>query len=115
MTFTAKRFILMLALAVMPLQGVAAVFTAMTCLAGQSERVVQEAPAEAGHGLDAQHDETGGGTVSQTDHFNCHLVVSGLPGQSPQEVMPHIAVRGFLHHFLYDPFFPDRPQRPPLA
>lgn len=114
MTFTAKRFILMLALAVMPLQGAAAAFTAMTCLAGQSERVVQAA-VEAGHGLDAQHDETGGGTVSQTDHFNCHLVVSGLPGQSPQEVMSHTAARGFLHHSLYDPFFPDRPQRPPLA
>jgi hypothetical protein len=109
-----KKVVLAAALMVMPLQGVAATFTAQFCHGDTQKHAMH---ANGGHdGGTHQHgsqdaSETDGGSVFHSCHntVTAPLFVALLPS------VPETPVRALAPDLLHDLFVPDRPQRPPLA
>jgi len=117
-----NKLVLVLAIAVMPLQGAAAAFSMLACLNGEDAHAAHAVPTHgdgdhaAGHDHGTHH---GGSDDSSTgnhaDDFCCHHLVSGLPLVSFAPVAPDFSVQTWGPQPLHDLFLPDRPQRPPLA
>jgi len=119
MTIWCKKLALVLALTVMPLQGVAATLSILLCSG--------EAQAHAMHGQgnddhSAQHDgnadsqrDDGSATGSSTYHLCCNATASASSAVTLPAAQPDFPVRAFVPDPLHDLFVPDRPQRPPLA
>ena len=112
----AKRFVLVLAVAVLPVQGMAGAFASLTCHNAVSEHSVHGTHANDGHehGMSSQS-HTDDGSGHDTDHASCHpltpvLLVVLLPVSSAE-----FPVWMPSSYALPDLFIPDRPQRPPLA
>jgi hypothetical protein len=114
-----NKLVLAAALAVMPLQGVAATLSVLLCHG--------EAQAHASHAGDG-HDhssQTGGhhdqhpaddGTGSGAPyHLCCHFTVTAPVAVTLAVALPVFPVLAFAPDPLHDLFVPDRPQRPPLA
>lgn len=108
-----KRLLLAAALAVMPLQGVAAAMSALVCH-GDAQA---HAAHQSGHDPGARHDDhqDGGMTGDNSDHLCCHVTVSVPSTVTLPAALPDLPIRALVPDSLHDLFVPDQPQRPPLA
>ena len=118
-----RKLALLLALAVMPLQGFAATLAVLICHGDQQLHAVH---AQHGHDHDAEgagheHEHgpadgrdsgTAGGTLY---HLCCNLAAAAPPFALLPAAAPDFPVRALVPDPLHDLFIPDRPQRPPLA
>ena len=114
-----RKFVLAAALAVMPLQGVAATLSALLCHGDAQMHAVHDPD---GHDHGSHHDghhnshqDDGGSTGNAVFHLCCHYTVSAPPIVTIPAMVPDFPVRAFVPDPLHDLFFPDQPQRPPLA
>jgi len=114
-----KKLVLAAALAVMPLQGVAAALSALLC---HGEAQTHAAHAGSGHDHDShqdghhdKHSGDDGAAGSSVYHLCCHYTVSAPAAVTLPVSLPDFPVRAFVPDPLHDLFVPDRPQRPPLA
>ncbi|MBI4205164.1 MAG: hypothetical protein HY527_09070 [Betaproteobacteria bacterium] len=117
MTSLVNKFLLLFALLVIPLQGVAAAVSALQCQAKSGERTAHVVQAQEIHAASVQddgHPVDDTGTNTHTGHFCCHQV-SVLPLVMPSGALPDFPVWAPSPTLLYDPFFPEQPKRPPLA
>lgn len=116
MSNRAKHFVLILALAVLPLQGMAAAFSSIVCHDGLGDPVATVTHAGGGHGHGAEHHSpSDDGQESGVDHASCHPLTPVLPVVSLPATAADFPVWAPASHALPDLFIPDRPQRPPLA
>lgn len=110
-----NKFLLLFALLVIPLQGLAAAVSALQCQAKSGEHAAvvqaQESPANV---QDHSQPVDDIGTNTHTSHFCCHQV-SVLPLVMPSGTLPDFPVWASAPAPLYDPFFPEQPKRPPLV
>ena len=115
MTAWPRKFVLVLALAVLPLQGVAATLSVLSCHGdAQAHAVHMQDNHEHGMHHDGHPDE-GGATANSTYHLCCNVTASAPPVVMPLAVTLDFPVCTFVPDSLHDLFVPDRPQRPPLA
>jgi len=113
-----KRLVLAAALAVMPLQGMAATLSFLLCH-GEAQAHASHAGGNHDHASqpDSHHehpadDGAAGGTLYHPCcHFTATAPASVLPAVTPMD----FPVLAFSPDTLHDLFVPDRPQRPPLA
>jgi hypothetical protein len=116
MTTRCKKLVLLLALAVMPLQGVAATLSILLCHGDTKLHALHET---AGHNSGTHHDghqDAGGsGNNSAAYHLCCNITFSAPPVMMLPAALPDFPVRALTPDPLHDLFIPDRPQRPPLA
>ncbi|MDH3286633.1 MAG: hypothetical protein OEP48_02740 [Betaproteobacteria bacterium] len=113
----AKRFVLLLALVMLPVQSIAAALSGIVCDAGSDEPTAHVAHANDGHDHGAQrdsHPDDDGANV-QHEHSSCHYWVFILPAVTLPAGLLDSLVWASPSHGLPDLFVPDRPQRPPLA
>jgi hypothetical protein len=108
-----KRLLLAAALAVMPLQGVAAAMAALVCHGDAQAHAALEGVHD--HGAQPDNHQDGGTTGDNSDHLCCHVTVSGPPAVTLPAALPDFPIRAFVPDSLHDLFVPDQPQRPPLA
>lgn len=110
-----NRFILLLAIAVMPLQGIAATLSVLICH-GEAEAHAVHAQEGHDHGAhDQGHHDDSAASGDLTYHLCCHHTLSGVPVLALPPALPEFPLFAMAPQPLYDLFFPDRPQRPPLA
>jgi len=110
-----KKLVLVLALAVMPLQGVAAALSVLFCHdATQMHALHDQGSHDHGVNHDSHQDE-GGTTGSHANHLCWHYTISTPPVVTLPAALPDFPVRALAPESLHDLFIPDRPQRPPLA
>jgi hypothetical protein len=110
-----NRLVVAAALAVMPLQGVAAAMAFLVCHGDPQAHATHES---GGHEHDAQHDsrhDDGGTTGDSSFHLCCHCTVSAPSAITLPTALPDFPIRSFVPDSLHDLFVPDQPQRPPLA
>lgn len=119
MTSWSRKIVLALALAVMPLQGVAAVLSVLLCHGDAQLHALHD---QGTHDHGSQHDrrhnsqqDDGGSKDNPALHFCCNLSVTVPAIVTVPSVTPDFPVRAFVPDSLHDLFIPDRPQRPPLA
>lgn len=116
-----KTLVLAAALAVMPLQGIAATLSFLLCH-GEAQAHETHGGQSHDHGTAAggHHDHKAGGdegssSVAVPYHLCCHFAVTApldVTLALPQQDFPLLALAPERLHNL---FIPDRPQRPPLA
>ena len=111
-----RTLVLVLAFAVMPLQGIAASLSVLLCHGDTQAHVVHEPD---GHDHNAQHDghhgtqqDDGGATAY---HLCCNVTVSVPSTVAVLPALPDFPVRALVPDPFRDLFIPDLPQRPPLA
>jgi hypothetical protein len=120
------RLLLALALAGMPLQGIAETLSAVFCVPHMHGTGVEieHAHAHANHQHDlhphgAMHQESDasdvGGAQGSADHACCPIVVSGLPPSAEIMAMPKLIERALAPEISRYCVFLKLPQRPPLA
>ena len=112
----AKRFVLILALAVLPLQGIAASLAKLACHTGAGEQTAPVTHAHDGHqhgSRQANHSDESNG--AEPEQFTCHHLTSALPVMALPTMVADFPVWAPSSYALPDLFIPDRPQRPPLA
>jgi hypothetical protein len=115
-----KRLVLAAALAVMPLQGVAATLSVLLC---HGEAQAHSSHAGDGHDHSAQSDSHHAAQQPADDnagsgapyHLCCHFTASAPATMTPQAVSIDFPTQAYTPEPLHDLFVPDRPQRPPLA
>lgn len=113
----AKRFVLLLALVVLPAQSATAAFYGAICHGSAEDNAAHVVHASGGHNHGAQHDGTSyeDDSPAQTEHFSCHPLVSVLPAVTLLMSTSKFSSWAAWPHRLSDLFVPERPQRPPLA
>ncbi len=110
-----KRLILAAALAVMPLQGVAAAMSVLLCHGDAQVHAIHEGGGhEHGPTHDSHHDDGGGSGVGNY-HLCCHYTVTAPSAITLPGALPEFPIRTSAPDPLHDLFIPDQPQRPPLA
>ena len=114
-----KKLILAAALAVMPLQGVAATLSVLLC---HGEAQTHSAHAGGDHNHVAhqdrhldQHQGDDGAAGSSLFHLCCNYTVTAPSDVTLPVSLPEFPVRAYALDPLHDLYVPDRPQRPPLA
>ena len=115
MTAWHKKIVLALALAVLPLQGVAATLSVLWCH-GDAQAHAMHTDDDQEHSMhhDAHPDE-GGATGHSAHHLCCNVTASAPPVMTPTAVPPEFSVHAFALDSLHDLFVPEQLQRPPLA
>jgi hypothetical protein len=119
-----KRLVLVLAFAVMPLQGIAATLAVLLChgeaqmhathaTGGGHEHGAGHAAHEHDQAAAGGHDDSSTGNASY--HLCCNLAASAPPAAVTPGALLDFQVQIFGPAPLHDLFIPDRPQRPPLA
>lgn len=114
-----KQLVLVLALAVMPLQGIAATLSVLLCH-GDAQAHSSHAGDSHDHSSqpDSHHDQhpaDDGGGGSAPYHLCCHFTVTAPATVTLAVSLPDFPALAFAPTPLHDLFVPDRPQRPPLA
>lgn len=115
--FPGKLLVLVLLLA-MPLQGVAETATAQLYHSDGAEEAAHVMHSHDGHDPGAQHDNHQNNddhTGHHTGHFCGHHFTSVLPAVTLPVVTPDFRVPAPASDTLHDLFFPEQPDRPPLA
>lgn len=118
MTPWRRKLVLVLALAVMPLQGVAATLFVLLCHGDAPAHAVhaQDTHDDPEHGMHYHGDPDEDGATSQSAHHPCcNITASAPPFMTLSAVPPDFQVRAFVPDPLHDLFVPEQPQRPPLA
>jgi len=112
-----KKILIMALLLVMPLQGFAASLSHLLCSSSSAaEQMLSSHHHDAGDDSIALHDhDDGNNGKSHAGHLSCHQLSSAIPSIStalsvgdPPVFEPAVFVFPSL-------FFPEQPQRPPLA
>ena len=115
MTAWCKKLVLLVALAVMPLQGVAATLSVLLCH-GDAQAHATHDRSNHDHGVSQDGPQDEGGTTGNSVHHLCCNVTASAPSILMLPVtQPDFPVRAYTPDPLHDLFIPDRPQRPPLA
>jgi hypothetical protein len=105
-----RRFVLLLALAGTPLQGMAAALSAQLCHLGANEHALDI------DGIQHESRQDESGTRSHAvDHLCSNLTLSAPSVSATLSAAADFPVSAFGPDPLHDLFVPDRPQRPPLA
>ena len=110
-----KRLVLAAALAVMPLQGVAAAMATLVCHGDAQAHAMHESGGHEHGAQHAGHDDEGGTTGYNAYHLCCHYTVAAPSAVMLPAALPDFPIRAFAPDPLHDLFIPDQPQRPPLA
>lgn len=110
-----RKLVLLVALAVMPLQGVAATLSVLFCHdEGQMHTLHTQISHDQGVVPDNHQDE--GGTTSNHASHSCHQYTISAPAVvTLSAALPYFPVRAFAPEPLHDRFVPELPHRPPLA
>jgi ABC-type Zn2+ transport system substrate-binding protein/surface adhesin len=117
-----KKAVLVAAISMMPLQGIAAVLTVLMCHGDSQVHATHQ--AEGHHHSDPapdhhhDHGAAAGGDGSSGDisfHLCCNLAASVPPARNIDTRLPDFLVRAAVPAPLHDLFVPELPQRPPLA
>jgi hypothetical protein len=115
MTPWRRKLVLVLALAVMPRQGVAATLSVLLCH-GHAQAQAMHAQDDPEHSMHHDgHPGEGGATGHSAYHLCCNVTASAPPVMTLAAVPPDFSVGTFAPDPLYDLFVPEQPQRPPLA
>lgn len=104
------KIALLLALVVLPLNGISATFMVQPC---QVEHQTHTVAHHYGSGTSHQHDSNTNHAAS--GHFCCQNIVSGMPVTAPDTVIPDYPSFEVSISPLFGLFIPEQPQRPPLA
>ena len=120
-----KKLVLVLAFAVMPLQGLAATLTILLCHGDAQTHGMHVGGNGHEHGAgEARHDHPHPAAAGNHDdestgnsayHLCCNLTASAPPAATVPAALPDFPAQAFTPAPLHDLFIPDRPQRPPLA
>jgi len=118
-----RKFVLLLALAVTPLQGIAATAALLRCHTDSTGHAPHMMHTQDGHSHDHDtnhdehpgHDNDGGTGTQAAGHFCFHHFASALPVVALPAAAPGFHVRASTSLTLHDLFIPERPQRPPLG
>ena len=108
-----RRYLLLVLLLTVPLQGMASVMHALACMPDEAAAASEHAHAGHDHGTPHHHSHDSGGTVSDnTSHQCCHHfsaapVSLAVKAKSEQSVFQSSVV------LLELSFVPEQPQRPP--
>jgi hypothetical protein len=116
MSLRVKNIVLFLALAVMPLQGIAATLALLVCHNDATEHAlcVTQLADSLQHG--PQHNSPQDENSASGNYHPCgHNTASAPLVVTLLAAAPDFPVRAFAPDALHDLFVPDRPQRPPLA
>ena len=118
MTAWRRKLVFVLVFAVVPLQGVAASLSVLSCLSDtQAQATHTRGDPEHSMHHDAHPDE-GGATGQSAYHYHlcCNITASAPPLMTPSAGLPDFPVHALAPpHSLRDLFIPEQPQRPPLA
>ena len=121
MNSSCRKLVLALALAVLPLQGVAATLTVLLCH-GETQQHAEHADVGHDHGQGAAHaahhgeaptDDNAGASAAY--HLCCNVTVSAPSAIALPAVTPDFLALAVTLSPLHDLFVPELPQRPPLA
>jgi hypothetical protein len=112
-----RKLVLLLALAVMPLQGVAATLSVVFC---HNEGPMRALHDQGSHDRGVNHDshpDEGGTTGNSAYHYHlcCNVTASAPSIVTLPATQPDFPVRAFAPDPLHDLFVPEQPHRPPLA
>lgn len=113
MTTWHRKLVLVLALAVMPLQGVAATLSVLLCHGDAQAHAMHTQDEHSMHHYG--HPDEGGATGNSAYHLCCNITASAPPVMTLPAVPPDFPVRALAPDPLHDLFVPEQPQRPPLA
>ncbi|MBI3041784.1 MAG: hypothetical protein HYY78_03055 [Betaproteobacteria bacterium] len=113
MTGRFGKFALLLALAVMPLQGTAATLAGVLCDPGAQHQM----HANDGHdrGAHEDGDQDKGNTGGNSAWHPFHSTVFGTVVVTVPATAPDLPQRALAPDPSHDLFVPEQPQRPPLA
>ena len=118
MTVWHRKLVLAFALAVMPLQGMAATLFVLQCH-GEAQAHAMHAHDthdDHEHGLHHDGDPDDAGAAGQSAyHPCCNVTASAPPVMTPRAEALRFPVGAFAPDSLHDLFVPEQPQRPPLA
>jgi hypothetical protein len=111
----AKRFVVLLVLAVLPVQGISASFVKLACHTGSGEHTAG-AHVHDGHDHAPQgHSHSDDGKDGDPERFSCHHLTAVLPAATLPARVTEFPAWAPSSYGLPDLYIPDRPQRPPLA
>jgi len=116
-----RKLALVLALLVMPLQGMAATLSVLLCHGDAQVHAAHEHGATghdhvaADHAADAHHGTVSDDGASAAYHLCCNMTVPVPYGALPPGAAPDFPPVAGVQDTLHDLYIPDRPQRPPLA
>ena len=99
----------------MPLQGVAAAMSVLLCHGEAQAHAMHES---GGHDHGPKHDDRhddGSGAGFGNYHLCCHYTVTAPSAITLPAALPDFPTQSFAPDSLHDPYFPEQPQRPPLA
>ena len=112
----AKRIVLLLALAMLPVQGVGASFAHLACHTGAGEHGPHGMHGHDGHDHGGQKNgHSDEGKAVDMEHSSCHPSTPVLPVVTLPSNPSDFPVWAPSSYGLPELFIPDRPQRPPLA
>jgi hypothetical protein len=113
---TIRKFIAVLVLAAIPLQGVASMISVVICPAERAERLAQPVSIHDAQRSGAEYDEQGSNVkVVETDHAGCHPVVYAPPLPDHQGGISYSLARDFIFRVHQGLFLPELPKRPPRS
>ena len=117
-----RKVVVAAVIAMMPLQGIAAVLTVLLCHGDSQAHAVHQGEGhdhpdsavdhQHDHGATAGHEGSAG---EPSFHLCCNLVASVPPARSVDTHLPEFLARPIVPAPLHDLFVPELPQRPPLA
>lgn len=118
-----RQCVLLLALLVLPLQGVAAALSSLVCSAHENEAQVVAQTSDAHdhatlHDAGIAHDHSAGGTGNtvngdHSNHLCCHHFASAAPAVADKTPDMQLPVFVSALSRLATLFVPEKPQRPP--
>ncbi len=113
------KLILTVALAVMPLQGLATTLSVLLCHGEAQMHAVHEQGSDTSASDHDHHagnqQDVEGTSGNPAYHPCCHYTASAPATMTPQAVSIDFPTQAYTPEPLHDLFVPDRPQRPPLA
>jgi hypothetical protein len=113
------KVILLLAVLVMPLQGVAASLSHLLCPSHAAIELTTLMHAGGQHGDDGGvahgHGDSGSTSSDQVEHLSCHQSAIAIPSVELAVFTGVLPVFEQVIVVTPDPFFPEQPRRPPRS
>lgn len=108
-----KKFVLLMLLATLPVQGMAAMVSALSCMASEEQHASH--PHGPNHHADRISHDSDSGTTAKTDsaHFCCNLVSFGIPATAATTARAETPAFTPTLSLPSSLFVPEQPRRPP--